>query len=357
MDLGISVSTYSDENTPGKRFEIIERCLDALLKVKNKYKIYISVVVDGKITDFHEQLLSKYDFDIMKNPCNMGVSYTKNRGINSILHRDLNYGFLMDDDTIITRIEIIENYYNTMVNEEIDHLAYFVERDNPKLIPIGQNLMVTPHVHGCFMTFTRKLIEKIGYFKLLPYKFGHEHSDFSVRACTNEYRCTFMDIQENGFDTYMEDCEDGISKLSTYQMNDNFNPMLLEQNSKYMAKGGLLRRRITFAPISEGIVKYYINLDRSHERLESMKKQFPDAIRVRAYNGFNLHNYGDIIMPKNYLNISKSELGCTFSHIKTIMYAYINNNDGALILEDDVYKPTRFQIKRIINQRPSGAIV
>lgn len=82
---------------------------------------------------------------------------------------------------------------------------------------------------------------------------------------------------------------------------------------------------------------YYINLDRSIKRNKFMKKQFDifdikDVTRVSAIDGNKLNNNYFI---NNYPDMSKSEIGCTLSHIKAIRTAYENNQEYAVIMEDD----------------------
>jgi GR25 family glycosyltransferase involved in LPS biosynthesis len=107
----------------------------------------------------------------------------------------------------------------------------------------------------------------------------------------------------------------------------------------------------------------YINLDRSPERNEFMLDQFKkygikNYMRINGVDGSKIdYNSGTIVENDNgeplvilqfsedfdYINktnpndnISKSELGCTLSHIKAIKYAYDNKLGTVLILEDDV---------------------
>ena len=62
-----------------------------------------------------------------------------------------------------------------------------------------------------------------------------------------------------------------------------------------------------------------------------MEKTYQDITRIEAYDGNILNKYNDIVIPNN-TNASIYEIGCTFSHIKAIITAYNNNDDGAIIL-------------------------
>jgi len=77
-------------------------------------------------------------------------------------------------------------------------------------------------------------------------------------------------------------------------------------------------------------------MNRSVDRRHTMENMYPGIIRIEAYDGNNLYNYNELIIPCETKQ-SVYELGCTFSHIKAIITAYKNGDDGALILEDDIY--------------------
>jgi GR25 family glycosyltransferase involved in LPS biosynthesis len=60
-----------------------------------------------------------------------------------------------------------------------------------------------------------------------------------------------------------------------------------------------------------------------------------DLTRIDAYDGKDLKKYDDIILPLKHSQ-SNYELACSLSHIKAIITAYLNNEDGIFIMEDDV---------------------
>jgi GR25 family glycosyltransferase involved in LPS biosynthesis len=100
--------------------------------------------------------------------------------------------------------------------------------------------------------------------------------------------------------------------------------------------------------------KYFINMNNSIDRRNTMVNMYPGIIRVEAYDGKNLNNYNDLIIPKK-TNASIYELGCTFSHIKAIITAYKNGDDGALIFEDDIYDTYRSKWVKEIDEIVANA--
>lgn len=106
------------------------------------------------------------------------------------------------------------------------------------------------------------------------------------------------------------------------------------------------------------IVKYYINLKKSEDRKNSIKANFPEAIRIEAYDGFKLGKYKDFILPKKTVSTS-TELACTLSHLKAIRYAYLNNLEEILIIEDDLLNPYESKwsktLQEIIENKPNDS--
>ena len=93
---------------------------------------------------------------------------------------------------------------------------------------------------------------------------------------------------------------------------------------------------------------YYINLDRSFDRRSVMESMYPWINRIEAYDGKILKKYNDIVIPSK-TTATMSELGCTFSHIKAIITAYMNGDDGAIIMEDDIYDTYKSKWTKSIN--------
>ena len=95
---------------------------------------------------------------------------------------------------------------------------------------------------------------------------------------------------------------------------------------------------------------YYINLDRSLDRRSIMNRIYRGLNRVPAIDGNNL---------RDSRTMSRFQIACLQSHIKAIRLAYENGNNGALIMEDDVYIDYKYlwnkSIRQIINSRPSDA--
>lgn len=192
--IGVSISTHSDNNTDIGRYDIIEECLQSLIDIDPD--VYINIISDG-ITDYHEKIINKFPFDHIKRSESGGISKVKNQGIDSILGRGYDYGFLIDDDVIFKDKEIFNTYTSTIIETDIPHYCLFLNDDGSNCnIEVVNNVSIkkTPWVNGCFLTFTRELIEKIGYFKVLTYRYGHEHSNFTRRSVHHKEIPFYCDV-------------------------------------------------------------------------------------------------------------------------------------------------------------------
>jgi GR25 family glycosyltransferase involved in LPS biosynthesis len=105
---------------------------------------------------------------------------------------------------------------------------------------------------------------------------------------------------------------------------------------------------------------FIINLNRSKDRLENIKKDCKNAninfIRWNAVDGSKL-NLNELISnkqldPNNKMMIGA--IGCSLSHISLWNYS-VNQNKNVLVLEDDVIIPKDFKnkIKIYLNQLPN----
>jgi len=197
--VGIAISTYTNEKTDKDRYKIIDKSLASLKKIihNNPLKIYVVIVVDGKVPDIHMNLLKKYKFDIYNRKENGGVARTKNTSIRLLLEKNVDIGYLADDD-VEYKEKCIQEYTKTIVRGKIHHIGftqmspivhpkstwkkmgyYRVKYNNQNIMRHGGGGV------GCWLSFTPELIKKIGYFRVMPGKYGYEHINFTHR-CINQ---------------------------------------------------------------------------------------------------------------------------------------------------------------------------
>lgn len=204
VKIGIAISTFTEKKTCDKRYEIIEKSLNSLntyLQSTN-LNIYTVLVVDGDIPDRHDTILdninkSNKNINIYKREKNGGVARTKNTSIRLLLEQNVDIGFLMDDDVYYKK-ECFEQYTSAIINGKIHHMGFcqmhplvHPENEWKKMGYIETNInnqKVMKHGGGgvgCLLSFTREVIEKIGYFKVMTGKYGYEHINFTHRCVQN----------------------------------------------------------------------------------------------------------------------------------------------------------------------------
>src|SRR5690606_7113762 len=84
---------------------------------------------------------------------------------------------------------------------------------------------------------------------------------------------------------------------------------------------------------------YLINLERTTDRLELMKKEFSKSNltfeRISAVDAKNLKGDEYFINNKYDRDLLGGEIGCYLSHVNTLQKFLNSDNDFALIIEDD----------------------
>lgn len=208
IKVGIAISTYSEEKTDQKRYEIIDRGLHSLNEILKTTSIntYVIIVVDGSIPEKHNKILEKYDFPIYRRPNNGGVARTKNTSIRLLLEQNVDIGFLADDDVLYKK-GCLEKYCSTILKGKIHHIGFCqmhqlvhpeCEWERFGYIKKKINdLEVMSHGGGgvgCWLSFTPELIAKIGYFKVMSGKYGYEHINFTHRCAYNKMIPFICDI-------------------------------------------------------------------------------------------------------------------------------------------------------------------
>lgn len=101
--VGIAITTFSSHKTNSKRYKIIERCLDSIIK-HTPLKIPKVIVVD-QATHQHNYLLKKYqnNFEIVYHLEREGIAQAKNTSILWLLDHNVDILILLDDDVIVKK--------------------------------------------------------------------------------------------------------------------------------------------------------------------------------------------------------------------------------------------------------------
>lgn len=190
MNIGLAVTTYAGKNTDPRRLDIIKTCLNSVRDVPVR-KI---IIKDGFENDDHYDLIRRYrnDFNVIVQS-HSGIANAKNACIDKLKNCD--YIFLLDDDILIKDPLFFADYIRAINKTEIQHFS-FMPRYAPPVTTTDINGVICEifdHLSGCMMVLTKKVVETIGYFKVLPNKYGHEHTNYTQR-------CTYAGLSQNYID-------------------------------------------------------------------------------------------------------------------------------------------------------------
>ena len=208
MKYSIAISTYfTNKIIDNGRLSIFKSSINSLLESNFEGKIF--VVDDGSEVYHHLDYLNNLDDDrivIFNKKINCGLAKTNNTGIRLILENNCDYGFLADDD-ILYQKNWFTPYLNVMSNTKVKHLAFYdkvwtpdisgVSKDSSVVNYENYNLELYRNVQGGMLTFSKEMIDQVGYFKILPYKNGHEHSNFSYRCFRYGFSIGFADVENS----------------------------------------------------------------------------------------------------------------------------------------------------------------
>lgn len=251
MKLLIGITTY---NRPKYLLELIE----SFVKFSNfkKYNWTILIVDDSSNKKINHNILKKYRKKIkmfyIQNKLNMGVHYSTNIILDYFYKNNFDIGFKADDDIFFKKSNWEEAYVDCIKNTEYKHLTYYNNlwkkekfdyfvKKNECSFKSSSDVFSS---FGCFWTFSREVIDEVGYFDFKNFgKRGLGHVDYSARCCragfNNEDRFLYpasanlyIDMQKrNGYIESMPYSE--VKKMNTKSILE-FKNSLINSNRVYV---------------------------------------------------------------------------------------------------------------------------
>lgn len=232
MKLGLTISTFSNENTDPARYNtVVKDSLDSLISCNVQF--YVNIVTDT-VTPTHLELLQKYPFKIIQRPQNGGISKCKNTGIKDLHDNGCDIFFVADDDIIYTP-GCFEKYIDAMNKTGIQHFSWFDfnRHDRKELTTINNfNVLRTFAHNGVFLVFTRNVVESIGYYKETPYNYGYEHAEYTNRCIKYEFAPFIADICDSN--DYIKLHSLNIVSQTHQSVNIQKNAIIMNNDVKYI---------------------------------------------------------------------------------------------------------------------------
>lgn len=125
--------------------------------------------------------------DVYMGDRNLGVAGNSNRALRWFMQRtNADYLMLCNDDLHVLG-DFAEFYAQGSADLGVEHFCFcdFTHHPSYKWMAYrvrGYGVKFLPRFTGIMMTFTRKLLERVGYFDAQFRKFGQEHCDMTIRC-------------------------------------------------------------------------------------------------------------------------------------------------------------------------------
>jgi len=194
--------------TTFKRYNYLEDCIDSLIKTLDKKYVFTVVISAGYESEINYEFYEKL-FLKLKNIENLNIAFYSNKlhyvyyNSNIVLKyaekSDFDFGFIINDDILFKKSWFLK-YYEKSRETELEHLCYCI--DNSETI-YEEKLKTNGNVlksNGVLLTFTKNIVEKIGFFEENKFKVrGQAHHDWSRRCCRLGFNNaeTFYDILDS----------------------------------------------------------------------------------------------------------------------------------------------------------------
>lgn len=188
-DHALVIITYSTDRYI-KRLPVAVKSL-----INSGYPGDVFIVDDGSVNAHHSQYLRRCKYEVIYREKNGGVSKAKNTALKLLQH--YKFGFIAEDD-VLFKSKWWEPYLEAHSITGIHHFSWTWNKEKD-LVRDAQKvneyfITKTSLVNGCFLTVTPEIIKTVGGFKVLPAKWGHEHTNWTRRIIRAKLAPYFCDI-------------------------------------------------------------------------------------------------------------------------------------------------------------------
>lgn len=159
-------------------------------------------VVDDASTDAdHLRFLASLPgrYRVVRRERNGGISRAKNTCIRAMMEVGVDVGFIAEDD-ISFRPGWTAAYLAAHSGTGIHHFSWAWDADpsgrmkKRRKVIRGHAVVHSSLVNGLLLTFTRRVIELVGGFRVLPGKWGHTHTNWTRRIVKAKLAPFFADV-------------------------------------------------------------------------------------------------------------------------------------------------------------------
>ena len=194
------------------RPEYLRKLLTSLYQCN--YEELVIVVVDDGVEEYPYDSALGYTY--IKNEVNLGVGKSKNKAMQHLLDKECDYIFIIEDDMIIKRGDVFDQYIKASELSGIQHFNYgpgspFNRKQtiqnydlhnrhlldqhsepNPKLIIDYKDIKISLYEHtvAMFSFFTKPVLQKVGLIDEDFYN-AWEHVDHTYRIIKAGYHPQF----------------------------------------------------------------------------------------------------------------------------------------------------------------------
>lgn len=329
MKLLILITTYN-------RIDYLKQLVDSILKYKNAKHYYTIVINDdgssGGTAEYINKLANTNKHKNISYKLNFSYHQNGHHANNALMlygqHIDYDFGFKMDDDLFITKKGWEDIYINYAKETGYSHLVFHdYEWSNPNKI--------TPSTcQGAFFTFTKEVIQKVGYIDELSFpRRGWGHGDWTARACRFGFNNEQGLHDAPNSNEYIK-----LQSRNNYVLTPNYESELKKAMRNAAFKSSLIlnksRREIK---LQHCFLRYFFD----HVYLLNMKRRSDRLMRMtNILNKYGIDFEvwtaidGKTQPPHNVL--SPGANGCALSHISILEDIKLKGYKRPLILEDDL---------------------
>lgn len=254
MNIITGIVTYNRKDYLRKIIESYFSTID----LNNKHTL---IIADDNSQDGSKEYLNSLKNDnvniIILNNDRRGVHHQVNQILKKSSTLNFDVGFMSEDD-----VYFIKNGWDTLYGDAVnlsryEHLCYFspvwakkyrsagICSNRPLIIAnkkIQSCIANGYESFGCFWTFTKNVINKVGYFDLNNFGlWGNAHTDYTMRCCNagfNVYKNVFDAIgsqeyivmQEENYQSAISEAEKNVAR--DCQIHPNHRSNILQNNRR-----------------------------------------------------------------------------------------------------------------------------